>query len=79
MILQVTINSVYSCHKQSLSIKIAQKPYVIGSLGPKALEYESFEGKGMVLPITQKKTLTITCLDSPAESFSPLDILIYGG
>ena len=29
-----------------LSIKIAQQPYVTGSLGPKALKYESFEGKG---------------------------------
>ena len=28
----------------SLSIKIAQRPYIIGSLGPKALKYESFEG-----------------------------------
>ena len=31
----------------SLSIKIAQKPYIIGSLGPKALKYESLDGKGM--------------------------------
>ena len=30
----------------TLSIKIAQKPYIIGFLGPKALKYESFEGKG---------------------------------
>ena len=30
----------------TLSIKIAQKPYIIVSLGPKALKYESFEGKG---------------------------------
>ena len=30
----------------SLSIKIAQKPYVRRSLGPKALEYGPFEGKG---------------------------------
>ena len=30
----------------TLSIKIAQKPYIMGSLGPKALKYESFEGKG---------------------------------
>ena len=30
----------------TLSIKIAQKPYMIWSLGPKALKYESFEGKG---------------------------------
>ena len=28
----------------SLSIKIAQKPDIIGSFGPKALNYESFEG-----------------------------------
>ena len=33
----------------TLSIKIAQKPYIIGSLGPKALKYESFEGKGKVI------------------------------
>ena len=29
-----------------LSIKIAQKPYLIGSLGPKALKYESLKPKG---------------------------------
>ena len=28
------------------SITIAQKPYIIGSLGPKALTDQSFEGKG---------------------------------
>ena len=28
------------------SIKTAQKPYMIGSLGPKALKYESFDAKG---------------------------------
>ena len=30
----------------TLSITIAQKPYIIGSLGPKALKYESFDAKG---------------------------------
>ena len=30
----------------TLSIKIAQKPSIIGSLGPKALKYESFDAKG---------------------------------
>ena len=30
----------------TLRIKIAQKPHIIVSLGPKALKYESFEGKG---------------------------------
>ena len=30
----------------TLSIKIAQKPYITGSLGPKASKYRSFEGKG---------------------------------
>ena len=29
----------------SVSIKIAQRPFIRGSLGPKALKYESFEGK----------------------------------
>ena len=33
----------------SLSIKIAQKPYIIGSLGPKALKYESLDAKGLVV------------------------------
>ena len=28
---------------------MAQKPYIIGSLGPKALKYASFEGKGLRL------------------------------
>ena len=32
----------------TLSIKIAQRPYIIGSLDPKALKQESFEGKDMV-------------------------------
>ena len=32
----------------SLSIKIAQRPYTVGSLGPKALKYESFDAKGLV-------------------------------
>ena len=31
---------------RTLSIKIAQKPHIIGSLGPKALKYESFDAKG---------------------------------
>ena len=30
---------------QTRSINIAQKPHIIGSLGPKALKYEPFEGK----------------------------------
>ena len=30
----------------TLSIKIDQKLYIIGSLGPKALKYESFDAKG---------------------------------
>ena len=29
-----------------LSINIAQKPCIVGSLDAKALKYESFEGKG---------------------------------
>ena len=28
-----------------LSSNIAQKPYIIGSLGPEALKYESFDSK----------------------------------
>ena len=31
----------------SLSIKIAQKPYIIGSLGPKAVKCESFDARGL--------------------------------
>ena len=31
----------------TLSINIAPESYIIVSLGPKALEYESFEGKGI--------------------------------
>ena len=29
----------------TLSVKIARKPYIMGSLRPKALNYESSEGK----------------------------------
>ena len=36
----------YACNSNTLSIKIAQRPHIIGSLGPKALKYESLEGKG---------------------------------
>ena len=37
----------------TLSIKIAQKPYIIRSFGPEALKYESFEGKGYSLKLFQ--------------------------
>ena len=35
----------------ALSIKTAQKPYIIGALGPKAFRYESLDAKGRVLAI----------------------------
>ena len=35
-----------------LSLKIAQKPYIIESLGPKAIKYESLEGKGLGLRVS---------------------------
>ena len=36
------------CHPHTLplSVRIAQKPSIVGSLGPTALKYESSEGKG---------------------------------
>ena len=43
-----TLTEILNLSSLSLSIKIAQKPYIIGSLGPKALKYECFEGKGML-------------------------------
>ena len=46
---------VEACANLALSIKIAQQPYIIGSLGPKALTYESFEGNGY-----RSLTLTLT-------------------
>ena len=33
----------------AVSIKTPQKPYIIESLGPKALKYEFFEGRGRCL------------------------------
>ena len=39
----------HGCQDPTLSIKIAQKPYIIGSLGPKALKYESFDAKGHMI------------------------------
>ena len=36
---------------------MAQKPYIVGSLGPKALKYESFEGKGTGSAIRHYKGL----------------------
>ena len=38
-------NGVYS-GTLTLRLKIAQKPYIVWSLGPKALKYESLEPKG---------------------------------
>ena len=43
----IKAGSVRSRQTLSLSIKVAQKPYIIGSLGPKALKYESFDAKGI--------------------------------
>ena len=34
----------------TLRLKIAQKPYIVWSLGPEALKYESLEPKGKVDP-----------------------------
>ena len=45
------------------SIKIAPKPYMIGSLGPKALKYESFEGKGLSIC-----SAAVVCLVAGAPS-----------
>ena len=49
----------------TLSIKLAQRPYMIVSLGPKALKYESFDGKGISLkpPLRTLKTLTLKPLN----------------
>ena len=33
-------------NQSPIRIKIAQEPHIIGPLGPKALNYESFEGSG---------------------------------
>ena len=41
----------------ALSIKITQKPCIIGSLGPKALKHESFEVKGRVLGSVRPREL----------------------
>ena len=49
---QVGIIGTYEHFKWiALSINIAQKPYILGSLGPTASKYESFEGKGWGLGI----------------------------
>ena len=54
----------------TLSIKIAQKPYTIGSLGPKALKYESFDAKGyfacrVVVPLSLNPSMHgFTVVDS---------------
>ena len=40
------LHGICTLNLSTLNIKIAQKPYITGSLGPKAVEYESFEGKG---------------------------------
>ena len=34
----------------SLGIKTAQKPYIVWSLGPKALIYESLDSEGIAVP-----------------------------
>ena len=39
-------NFPYLAETLTLRLKIAQKPYIVWSLGPKALKYESLEPKG---------------------------------
>ena len=44
----------------TLSIKIVhQKPHITGSLGPKALKYESFEGKAKELNSSRTAVLAL--------------------
>ena len=45
----------------TLSIKIAQKPYIIGSLGPKALRYESLDAKGKMTILRKHGLLDVGC------------------
>ena len=60
------------CLAQSpLSIKIAQKPYMIGSLGPKALKHESLEGKGLTV-----KAFQLQCV-LPHGTFEGLEALVW--
>ena len=44
--LELCVSRLALTRRLTLSIKKAQKPYIIGSLGPEALKYGSFEGKG---------------------------------
>ena len=41
--------SVASIDSNSLGINIAQKPYIVWSLGPKAVIYESLDPQGLTL------------------------------
>ena len=41
-----TAGGLWGLQGFTLSIKTAQRPYIIVSLGPKALKSESLEGKG---------------------------------
>ena len=41
---------------ETLRLKIAQKPYIVWSLGPKASKYESLEPKGKSLGRRRAKT-----------------------
>ena len=62
----------------SLSIKTAQKPFVIGSLGPEALKYESFEGKGIPLVVEQAQKDLNLALDGLAEAKKGLGFRVWG-
>ena len=57
----------------SLSIKKAQKPYIIGSLGPKALIYESFEGNGISLSDSKFRR------DSVAPEYAAVGMAVAAG
>ena len=50
----------------TLRLKIAQKPCMVWSLGPKALEYEFVEPK--VKPTTIPSTLRLTLHSGPTKS-----------
>ena len=50
---------------RALSLKIAPKPFMIGSLGPKALNCESLEGKGWYFLRRKYAGLLASTVDAP--------------
>ena len=68
---------VVSAENLTLSIKIAQKRFIIGSLGPKALKYESFDAKGKGLGFRVKPPSPLRTSKSETQATTMLSSIFH--